>query len=211
MKSTSVVFRRAAALVVTCSMGSYALAGLEPANDTFRLSSELVADPAARKQRDEFEIAPYTPKTSYWLSYSKRGTTSGGAIGWRDHRIKGLGFELGYSDTSQVDPNSVSGSFPPFGVIPAGIFNKGPLIGADVLYFFGSRDAELFVGLGVYSQSEVAVGRVPGLNLLYNLGETQRGFIAVSFGTRIWVQKRFGIGASYHSERGPTFTLAIRS
>ncbi len=211
MNSTPVVFRRATALVLFCSMGTYALAGLEPASDTFRLSSELVADPAVRTQRDEFEIAPYTPKTSYWLSYSKRGTTAGGAIGWRDYRVKGFGFELGFSDTSEVEPNSVSGSFPPIGVIPAGIFNKGPLLGADVLYFFGPRDAELFVGLGLYSQSEVAVGRVPGLNLLYNLGETQRGFVAVSFGTRIWVHKRFGIGASYHSERGRTLTLAIRS
>ncbi len=206
MKNKTVVSQLASAWVLTMALSSHAVADLDPGRETFKLSAEPTFT-----QRDEFEIAPYQPKTSYWLSYSKRGTTSGGALGWRDYRMKGLGFELGFSDTSQVDPYDVSGSIPPFGVLPAGVFNKGPLIGIDALYFFGSRDTELFVGLGLYSQTEVAVGRVPGLNILYNLGETQRGFVALSFGTRLWVHRRFGIGASYHSERGSTFTLAIRS
>lgn len=206
MKNKTVVSHLASAWVLTMALSSHAVADLDPGRETFKLS----ADPNFA-QRDEFEIAPYQPKTSYWLSYSKRGTTAGGAIGWRDYRMKGLAFELGFSDTSEIDPYSIRDDFPPIGTIPVGVFNSGGLLGIDTLYFFGSRDAEFFVGIGFYSQSQQLIGRVPGRNRNYSLGSLESNYVALSVGTRLWVHRRFGIGASYHSERGSTFTVAIRS
>jgi len=204
-KLFSNVFRTSLALGAL-SLGASTLAGQE---DTFALSK----DPAIMAQRkdDDFEIAPFTPRESFWISYSNKGGTFGGAIGWRNDRRSKFGFEVGFSDTSQVNPFDVSLSPPPFGAVPAGIFNTGPLLGFDALYFFGSRDVEFFVGAGFYFQSQTLIGRVPGLDIFYNLGETAETYVGLSVGTRIWVNPRFGLGASYHSERGSTLTLAFRS
>lgn len=164
-----------------------------------------------RRKDDDFEIAPFIPRESFWLSYSNKGGTFGGAIGWRNDRRSKFGFEVGFSDTSQVNPFDVSLSPPPFSAIPVGVYNTGPLLGFDTLYFFGSRDVEFFAGIGFYFQSRTLIGRVPGVNVFYNLGETADAYVGLSFGTRIWVNPRIGLGASYHSERGSTLTLAFRT